>query len=139
MTSVVQVVMFIVSLANSDVIKGEFLQPTTRSLVELGAKYPYNMHQGYFWLFFTPLLLHGNFMHIFSNLVSQLIFGTELEKRLGVTKMAILYLSAGVSGNLFSALINDSVSVGASTAIFGLLACLLGYLIINWDALARYG
>ena len=78
-------------------------------------------------------------MHIFSNLVSQLIFGTELEKRLGIYKMATLYLTACVSGNLFSALISDGVSVGASTAIFGLLACLLGYLIINWDALARYG
>ena len=45
-TSLVQIGMFIVSLVNSDVIKGEFLQPSTRSLVELGAKYPYNMHQG---------------------------------------------------------------------------------------------
>jgi rhomboid protease GluP len=131
--------MFIVSLINSSVIKGEFLQPTTLSLVQLGAKYAYDAKQGYIWLFITPVLLHGNFMHIFSNLVSQLIFGTELEKRLGVYKMATLYLVSSISGNLFSCLVTDSVSVGASTAIFGLLASLLGYLIINWDALARYG
>jgi len=53
--------------------------------------------------------------------------------------MSILYLLSAISGNLFSALLSDNISVGASTAIFGMLASMLGYLIINWDALERYG
>jgi rhomboid protease GluP len=53
--------------------------------------------------------------------------------------MISLYILSAISGNLLSALISDSLSVGASTAIFGILACLLGYLVVNWDALERYG
>lgn len=45
---------------------------------------------------------------------------------------------SGIGGNVFSALIEDSLSVGASTAINGILAAYLGYLLINWKALEPF-
>jgi len=62
-----------------------------------------------------------------------------MEMRLGTFKFIVLYLCSCIGGNLFSCLITDSISVGASSAIFGIIASLLSYMIINWDSLARYG
>jgi len=44
-------------------------------------------------------------------------------------------LLSGIGGNVFSALVTDNLSVGASTAINGILAAYVGYLLINWKAL----
>ena len=46
-----------------------------------------------------------------------------------------IYLLSGLGGNILSTVLNDSISVGASTAIFGLLGSVVGYLIFNWYAL----
>lgn len=130
---------FIVELASSSVIYGEFLQPDYESLMKLGAKYPYNMKKGYVWLFITPAFMHASFMHIFSNIVSTLIFGMSFETTVGVFKTLLIYLLSGIGGNLFSALVSDNLSVGASTCIMGLLGGHLAFLILNWDALRPLG
>lgn len=46
-----------------------------------------------------------------------------------------IYLLSGIGGNVFSALINDNLSVGASTAITGLMAAYVAYIVLNWTAL----
>ena len=50
-----------------------------------------------------------------------------------------LYILSGFGGILFSAMMSDSTSVGASTAIFGLIGSYIGCLILNWDYLKRNG
>jgi rhomboid protease GluP len=137
--TVFNIVYFIVALSISKTIGGEFLQPDIAALVNLGAKYPYKMQAGEVFRFITPCLLHANFMHIISNSVSVLIFGMSLESSLGTLKLIALYVIAGIGGNLFSSLVADTISVGASTCIFGLLGGQLAYLIINWEALASLG
>ena len=45
------------------------------------------------------------------------------------------YVCSGVAGNLFSAMCeHDMVSVGASTAINGLLTGILAMILANWEA-----
>ena len=46
-----------------------------------------------------------------------------------------IYLLSGLGGNILSTVLSDSIAVGASTAIFGLLGSAVGYLIFNWYAL----
>lgn len=72
-------------------------------------------------------------------MVSQLIIGFMLENLLGPLRVAGIYFVAGIGGNLFSALCYPSKggSVGASTAIFGLIATLLAIVFVNWKALDR--
>ena len=53
---------------------------------------------------------------------SQMILGFMLESVIGPTRVAILYFGSGFGGILFSSLLSDNKSVGASTAIFGILA-----------------
>lgn len=53
----------------------------------------------------------------------------------------ILYIVSGICGNIFTAAIGggiDTVSVGASTAIYGLISALIGYMIINWKSMSMY-
>lgn len=71
-------------------------------------------------------------------MLSQMIIGFMLESVMGPLRVAILYLAAGVGGNIFSSLCNyGGRSVGASTAIFGLLSGLLALVLVNWKALDR--
>jgi len=133
------VIYFIIELALSSKIYGEFLEPDIDAIIKLGAKYPYNMKKGYVWLFVTPIFLHANFMHIFSNTISILIFGLNLESTIGIPKTIGIYFISGICGNLLSALITDTISVGASACIFGLMGALLSFLILNWEAMKPLG
>lgn len=54
--------------------------------------------------------------------------------------MIILFLLSGIIGNTFSVVIlPGSKSLGASTGIFGIMGCVIGYLIFNWDNLDYEG
>ncbi len=74
-------------------------------------------------------------MHILGNTVSTLILGFLLESFMGAKRLGALYIVCGIGGNVFSALFNDTICVGASTAAFGLMSCILAFVIINWKPL----
>jgi rhomboid protease GluP len=76
---------------------------------------------GQVWRFLTYGVLHGNLVHLFGNVVSQLMVGSLIEHQLGLTKTTLLYWLSSIGGGLFSQLINKGNTVGASVAIFGLL------------------
>ncbi|MBN1305618.1 MAG: rhomboid family intramembrane serine protease [Anaerolineales bacterium] len=78
--------------------------------------------QGELWRFITPILLHGSLIHIGFNMYALIIFGQELERSYGRFRFLCLYLLAGFAGNVTSFLFTVQPSIGASTAIFGLLA-----------------
>ena len=77
--------------------------------------------EGQFWRFFTPMLLHGSIMHIGFNMYALYLFGRRLERYFGHGRFLILYLIGGFAGNVISMMFTESPSLGASTAIFGLL------------------
>lgn len=133
--SIFEIVYFIVELAFTDSLTGSFLSPSVSALLELGAKYPYKIAKGYVWLLVTALFLHANFMHIFMNLICLLMWGTGMEKTLGFAKMATLFFVSGIGGNIFSSLFSDSVTVGASTGVMGVISAYLAFMYINWKAL----
>jgi rhomboid protease GluP len=90
---------------------------------------------GELWRLITPVLLHDNsfYLHILFNMYALLSFGTQLERHFGHRRFLLLYLLAGFSGNVMSFLFSSgySYSVGASTAIFGLLGAEAVFLIQN--------
>ena len=63
----------------------------------------------------------------------------NLEGAIGWIYITIIYFSTAVSGNLMSVLVNDSLGVGASTAIFGLIGGYLGFVVLNWKYLEKLG
>lgn len=79
---------------------------------------------GQLWRFITPVFLHGSPLHIFFNMYALFSIGSFLERQLGHGRFALLYFLGAFSGNVFSFLLTGggSFSVGASTAIMGLIA-----------------
>ncbi len=77
---------------------------------------------GQLWRLITPVFLHASPMHIFFNMYALFSIGSFLEQHFGHKRFVLLYFLGGFTGNVFSFLLSDGYSVGASTAIFGLVA-----------------
>ena len=76
--------------------------------------------------FITAIFLHGGFLHILSNMWFLYIFGDNVEDALGSIMFLLLFLVAGIAGNLLQYSITPTASVpmlGASGAIAGILGC----------------
>lgn len=86
---------------------------------------------GELWRFLTPALLHGSLPHIAFNMYALLSFGTSLERYFGHGRFFLLYILGAFTGNVASFLFSPGYSVGASTAIFGLLGAEAVFLIQN--------
>lgn len=80
-----------------------------------------------FYRLFTSAFFHGGIIHLFTNMYSLYVIGTELETFLGKFKYIIIYLISILTSSLLSGVINGSsiFSVGASGAIFGLMGAIL--------------
>lgn len=87
----------------------------------LGMKINELIFQGQLWRLITPVFLHGSFLHIAFNMYALFIFGPGLERQYGHGRFLALYFLGGFAGNVFSFLFSPAPSLGASTAIFGLL------------------
>jgi len=77
---------------------------------------------GQYWRLIAPILLHGSLLHIGFNMYALYVLGPGLERNFGHLPFLALYLAAGFAGFVVSFLLTPSASLGASTAIFGLLA-----------------
>lgn len=119
----VNIIMYIISLCLYHIINTEFLAPNTRALDTLGWKDSKKIKvHNQVWRFITPTFLHASFMHIALNTISILVIGSGLENGLGAVKLLFLYFVSSFGAILFSCVVNtNSHSVGASTAIFGLI------------------
>ena len=87
----------------------------------LGMKVNDLIIQGQLWRLLTPMFLHGSILHIGFNMYALVIIGSELERRFGHWRFLLLYFLGSFGGNVFSFLLSPNASLGASTAIFGLL------------------
>ncbi|GAP15559.1 uncharacterized membrane protein [Longilinea arvoryzae] len=77
---------------------------------------------GQYWRLITPMWLHGSVAHIFFNMYALFAIGRGLEQQYGHLRYTILYMVSGFAGNVMSFLLTANPSLGASTAIFGLVA-----------------
>ncbi|MCI0555494.1 MAG: rhomboid family intramembrane serine protease [Anaerolineae bacterium] len=85
------------------------------------AKSNHLIREGELWRLFTPALVHGSLPHILFNMYALLSFGTGLERHFGHGRFFLLYVLGAFAGNVMSFLLTNANSVGASTAIFGLI------------------
>ncbi|MBI3159798.1 MAG: rhomboid family intramembrane serine protease [Chloroflexi bacterium] len=97
----------------------------------LGAKINAAIQQGEWWRLITPVVLHGSLLHVGVNMYSLYVLGPQLETFYGHWRFLALYLVAGFSGVVASFALSASASVGASTAIFGLLGALGVFAYLN--------
>ncbi|MEV4776604.1 rhomboid family intramembrane serine protease [Microbacterium sp. LWH12-1.2] len=78
------------------------------------------------WRLLTAMLVHGGFVHLALNMLALWMLGQTLEPMLGRARYLALYLISGLGGSVAVAVIAPTTAtVGASGAIFGLMASLL--------------
>ncbi|KAH7132535.1 rhomboid family membrane protein [Dendryphion nanum] len=88
------------------------------------------------WRFITAMFLHAGVIHIAFNMLLQLTLGRDMEKELGSLRFALVYFSAGIFGFVLGGNYANPAqpSVGASGALFGILALVLLDLLYNWSS-----
>jgi membrane associated rhomboid family serine protease len=74
------------------------------------------------WTLATYMFLHGGLWHLLFNMLGLYFFGPRLEVELGGRDFLLLYFISGIGGALFSFLTPFSAIIGASGAVFGVLA-----------------
>jgi len=76
----------------------------------------------------TCLFLHGNFMHVFGNMIFLFVFGDDIEEALGHWRFLGFYLACGIGAGLAFVASDPSSTtglIGASGAIAGVVAAYL--------------
>jgi rhomboid protease GluP len=105
-----------------------FSEDPTATLYRLGANSLGAVASGQWFRLATANFLHGGLLHLFSNLIALQTFGGLLEKLLGPARFLVLYLASGLAGAFVSSRV-DSLAVGASTAVFGLIS---GFAVVQY-------
>jgi rhomboid protease GluP len=96
------------------------------TLMAFGVKSNPEIARGEWWRFITPIFIHIGMLHLFFNSYALWIVGPQVEKLYGAARFVILYVLTGVAGVYASYFYHpQSVSAGASGAIFGLFGVLL--------------
>lgn len=99
-------------------------------LLRFGASFGPYTRRGEYWRLVMPMFLHIGMIHLLMNNYALYILGQLLERIYGYGRFACLYVAAGVGSASISMMMSNSVSAGASGAIFGIAGIMLvaGYL-----------
>lgn len=110
------------------------LGPASSTLQRMGALVVDKVTEDHqIWRLVTCMWLHAGVFHVLANMLSLLFVGIRLEQEFGFVRIGLLYVISGIGGSLLSALfIRNTISVGASGALFGLLGAMLSELLTNW-------
>jgi membrane associated rhomboid family serine protease len=95
-------------------------------IFEKGALFGPLVAQGDWWRLITTAFLHYGPIHLGFNMLFLYWVGTPVEQYLGRTRFLIVYFVSGLAGSAGALVLSpDAVTVGASSAIFGILGAAL--------------
>lgn len=77
------------------------------------------------YLLITAFFSHIDLLHLASNMLGIYILGFALEKTIGPWRYLLLYFLSGVGSSLAIVFLTNSTALGASGAIYGVMAGLL--------------
>lgn len=93
-----------------------------------GAKDPWKIEaplfekikEGEYWRLFTPILLHGNFLHLFFNMIWLLILGKQIEQHIGGLRYLLFILIVAAISNTSQYLMSGFQFLGFSGVLCGM-------------------
>lgn len=108
----------------------------TAQMIRWGAAYTPLIQAGEYYRLFTCMFLHFGFQHLLNNMLLLFFLGDYVERFIGKVRYLILYLAGGFLASLFSYLQDlqqgqDTVSAGASGAVFAVLGGLIVLILLN--------
>ena len=95
------------------------------TIVEAGALVRERVLAGEWWRLMSAMFLHGGVDHVLGNVIVLYIVGLACEHAFGGARTALVYFASGVAGGLLSIAAGPGPSVGASGAIFGVIAAVV--------------
>lgn len=115
----------------------------TANLMRFGAVHKGLIANGQWWRLFTASFIHIGFAHILFNMYFLYQLGPVFERLYGSRNFLIIYILAGIMGNLLTFAFggDNTVSAGASTSLYGVFGLALG-LILNYkgdEVLRNFG
>lgn len=131
---------FVLQFWEKSITKGTFSGHTTQFLLEHGALYGPGVREGEWYRLVTHMFLHGDIWHLGNNILILFCLGNALEHYVGKIAFVTIYFFSGILAGLGSVVYNtgDTVSVGASGAVFGVVGALLWLFIRNGGRLAGF-
>jgi membrane associated rhomboid family serine protease len=120
----VNVVVFLLEVAQGD----EFVpgQGFTNKVISDYGEYAPAIADGEWYRVITGAFLHANIIHLLFNMYALYILGPHVERSLGRLRFGIVYAAALMGGSIGAlAMSPDSLTVGASGAIYGLMGALV--------------
>ena len=101
------------------------------NLVRFGAMVKTLIANGDWWRLFTASFIHIGFFHLLFNMYFLYNIGPLFERLYGSRNYLIIYLLAGIMGNLLSFAFGNAntISAGASTSLYGLFGLALGIML----------
>lgn len=103
-----------------------------------GGMYPDLVINGEWYRLFTAMFLHFGAEHLANNMILLAAAGGKLEAAVGSVRYLIIYIGAGLAGNILSLYVmmrtgDYAVCAGASGAVFGIIGALA------WAAIRNKG
>ena len=134
---VVQVA-FIIAMISQDgfapASENPMVGPPATTLVRYGAKFAaLIVYKKQWWRLVSPMALHAGVIHLICNVFIQLRVGGYLNLVYGTWKWLTIYILSGIFGELLSCCVMvDTVGVGSSGAIMGILASWIVWIVFRW-------
>nr|MBN1229492.1 rhomboid family intramembrane serine protease [Anaerolineae bacterium] len=100
-----------------------------------GAKVNEAIIAGQYWRMVTPLFLHGGILHLGFNSYFLFMVGRRIERAYGSLRFGLIYFISGMSGTLVSFAFSTHSSIGASSALFGIIGAWIPLLYHNRNVL----
>jgi membrane associated rhomboid family serine protease len=126
------VAMFVLTAVLTGIGGGNPLENYRSALFQRLAQVPVFVDGGEWWRPVTAAFLHYGVVHLALNMLSLLVFGSELERLLGRWRYLTVYLVSIIGGAAGIQLFGNPFGqvAGASTAIYGLMGA-LGVVLVN--------
>ena len=112
-------------------------QESLMFMLDYGADYWVNVFEnGELYRLFTSMFIHFGIEHLAGNMLALYIFGKIAEGAVGHVRYLIFYLVSGLGASLCSCVFNmlhdtNTISGGASGAIYGVMGMVLAMLIVS--------
>ena len=114
--------------------------PPAGEFLRWGANFGPLTLSGQWWRLVTACFVHSGVPHLLGNMVVLLLAGWRAERLFGSIRFGLLYLLAGVGGNIAGLYFHQfTVSEGASGAIFGIYGGLFAFLLRERGAVSSDG
>ena len=118
----INIIVFIVTVLWADV---DIMYPTGGQLLNSGGLLYDKVAGGEIWRIISSIFIHAGIAHLLYNGINLVIAGIFVELTFGRTKYILIYLLSGIIAAITAMLWNpESISVGASGAIFGLFGAI---------------